>query len=158
MSDTIDGRIQAPVRGNPNRISWDRYFMEIAQVVAKRATCDRKHVGCVIADPDNHIIATGYNGSIRGAAHCDDVGHQMEDGHCVRTVHSEANAISQAAQQGVSLKRATLYVTASPCWGCFKLIANSGIRKIVYGELYRDESIKESALAAGIDLLHLPLS
>ena len=74
------------------RVSWDQYFMNIAREVSTRSTCDRKHVGAVIVR-DKMILATGYNGSIRGLPHCDDVGHDMEDGHCVRTVHAEANAI-----------------------------------------------------------------
>ncbi|HEY4158364.1 MAG TPA: dCMP deaminase family protein, partial [Polyangiaceae bacterium] len=105
------------------RASWDEYFMAIARVVATRSTCDRKHVGAVIVR-DKMILTTGYNGSIRGLPHCDDEGHMMEDGHCVRTVHAEANAIVQAARNGVRLDRADIYVTASPCFGCFKLVAN----------------------------------
>ena len=108
------------------RASWDEYFMAIARVVATRSTCDRKHVGAVIVR-DKMILATGYNGSIRGLDHCDDEGHLMEDGHCVRTVHAEANAIVQAARNGVRIEGADIYVTASPCLGCFKLIANAGL-------------------------------
>ena len=107
--------------------------------MATRSTCDRKHVGAVIVR-DKMILATGYNGSIRGLAHCDDEGHLM-DGHCVRTVHAEANAIVQAARNGVRIDGASIYVTASPCFACFKLIANAGIVRIVFGEFYRDERI-----------------
>src|SRR5262249_5404100 len=74
----------------PERASWDEYFMNIAREVATRSTCDRKHVGAVLVR-DKSILATGYNGSIRGLPHCDEVGCLMEDGHCVRTVHAEAN-------------------------------------------------------------------
>ena len=126
------------------RDSWDVYLMEIARVVATRSTCDRKHVGAVVAK-DKFVVATGYNGSIAGLDHCDDVGHLMEDGHCVRTVHAEANAIAQAARHGKAVEGAGIYVTASPCWACFRLIANAGIRRIVYGEFYRDERIFEAA-------------
>ncbi len=133
------------------RKDWDRYFMEIALVVATRATCDRKHVGAVIVR-ERTILSTGYNGSIRGMAHCDEVGHMMEDGHCVRTIHAEANSILQAAKNGVNIDGATIYTTASPCWPCFKLIANAGVRRIVYGELYRDTRIFEVAREIGIDL------
>src|SRR6185436_16740161 len=124
------------------RASWDEYFMAIGQQVATRSTCDRKHVGAVIVR-DRMILTTGYNGSIRGLAHCDDEGHLMEDGHCVRTTHAEANAIVQAARNGVSVDAAGIYVTASPCFGCFKLIANAGLSRIVFGEFYRDERIFE---------------
>ena len=97
------------------RSDWDRYFMEIARVVASRATCDRKHVGAVIVR-DRTILSTGYNGSIRGLPHCDEVGHMMEAGHCVATIHAEANAILQAAKNGVAIDKADIYITASPCW------------------------------------------
>ena len=134
------------------RASWDEYFMSIAREVATRSTCDRKHVGAVIVR-DRSILATGYNGSIRGLPHCDEEGHLMEDGHCVRTVHAEANAIVQAARNGVRIDGAGIYVTASPCWGCFRLIANAGINRIIFGELYRDPKIHDYAKAAGIELV-----
>ena len=134
-----------------SRADWDNYFMEIAEVVASRATCDRKHVGAVIVR-DKTILSTGYNGSIRGLPHCREAGHMMEDGHCVRTIHAEANAIIQAAKNGVAIDGATIYTTSSPCWPCFKIITNAGIRRIVYGEFYRDDRIFELAEALGIDL------
>ena len=138
------------------RASWDEYFMAIACVVATRSTCDRKHVGAVIVR-EKMILTTGYNGSIRGLSHCDDDGHMMEDGHCVRTVHAEANAIVQAARNGVRLDNADIYVTASPCFGCYKLIANSGLTRIVFGEFYRDSRIFELSEKLGIKLDHLPI-
>jgi dCMP deaminase len=137
------------------RADWDDYFMSIAAQVATRSTCDRKHVGAVIVR-DKMIQATGYNGSLRGIEHCDDVGHLMEDGHCVRTVHAEANAIVQAARNGVRTEGASIYVTASPCFACFKLIANAGIGRIVFGEFYRDERIFSFSERIGIVLSHLP--
>ncbi|MCC7536109.1 MAG: cytidine/deoxycytidylate deaminase family protein [Deltaproteobacteria bacterium] len=137
-----------------DRASWDRYFMDIATVVATRATCDRKHVGAVIVR-DKTILSTGYNGSIRGLPHCDEVGHMMEDGHCVRTTHAEANAIVQAARNGVGIDGAGIYVSASPCWGCFRLIANAGIRRICYGEFYRDRRIFDFSRDLGIELVHI---
>ncbi|MCA9630521.1 MAG: dCMP deaminase family protein [Myxococcales bacterium] len=138
------------------RVGWDQYFMEIARQVATRSTCSRKHVGAVIVR-DKMLLATGYNGSIRGLDHCDDAGHMMEDGHCVRTVHAEANAIVQAARNGVGIDDAHIYVTASPCFGCFKLIANSGIRRICFGEFYRDERIFTLSNQLGIVLEHIKL-
>jgi dCMP deaminase len=137
------------------RASWDQYFMNIAQVVATRSTCPRKYVGAVIVR-NRTILSTGYNGSIRGMPHCSDVGHMMEDGHCVATIHAEAHAIIQAARNGVTIAGADVYVTASPCWNCFKQIANAGVRRIVYGEFYRDARIFDVASHLGIELLHLP--
>lgn len=140
--------------GSAARVSWDEYFMNIARQVATRATCDRKHVGAVIVR-DKTILSTGYNGSIRGLPHCSDAGHLMEDGHCVRTVHAEANAICQAARNGVRIEGADIYTTASPCWSCFRLIANSSIRRICYGEFYRDRRSIEIAAELGIELVDL---
>jgi dCMP deaminase len=139
-----------------NRATWDLYFMQIARQVASRATCDRKHVGAVITRAKN-ILATGYNGSIGGLGHCDEEGHMMEEGHCVRTIHAEANAIIQAAKNGVRIEGGSIYVTASPCWGCFKMIANAGLMKIVYGEFYRDQRIFEFAQRLGIELVKVDL-
>jgi dCMP deaminase len=141
----------------PERASWDQYFMRIAREVATRATCDRKRVGALIARGKN-ILATGYNGSIGGLGHCDEEGHLLEDGHCVRTIHAEANAIIQAAKNGVRIEGGTVYVTASPCWGCFKMIANAGLVRIVYGEFYRDERIFEFAQRLGIELFKIDVS
>ena len=128
--------------------------MNIARVVSSRSTCDRKFVGAVIVR-DKSILATGYNGSIRGLPHCDEEGHLMEDGHCVRTVHAEANAIVQAARNGARIDGAAIYVTASPCWGCFRLIANGGINRIAFGEFYRDPRIFEFANRLGIELVDM---
>jgi dCMP deaminase len=133
------------------RVSWDEYFMNIAREVATRSTCSRKHVGSVIVR-DKTILSTGYNGSVRGLPHCDDEDHMMEDGHCVRTIHAEANAIIQAAKNGTSIEGAWIYVTASPCWPCFKMIANAGLRRIAFHEFYRDERIFEFSKALGIEL------
>jgi dCMP deaminase len=139
------------------RLPWDQYFMTVARVVASRSTCDRKHVGAVIVR-ERTILSTGYNGSIRGMPHCDDVGHLIENGHCVATIHAEANAIVQAARNGVRIEGAEIYITASPCWSCFKMIANAGIVAIFYGEFYRDERIFSVAEQLGIRLVHVELT
>jgi dCMP deaminase len=138
------------------RASWDEYFMRIALQAATRSTCDRKHVGAVIVR-DKTVLSTGYNGSIRGMPHCDDVGHMMENDHCVATVHAEANAIIQAARHGTAIDNADIYITASPCWNCFKLIANSGIRRIFYLEFYRDEKILTVSKETEIELKQVVL-
>jgi dCMP deaminase len=130
--------------------------MNLAVQAAARSTCPRKTVGAVIVR-DKAILATGYNGSLRGLPHCTEVGCLLENDHCVRTVHAEANAILQAAKHGVRIEGADIYVTASPCWNCFKLIANAGICRILYGEFYRDQRIIEFAAQAGIELVFLGL-
>ena len=129
--------------------------MNIARVVSSRSTCERKFVGAVIVR-DRTILSTGYNGSIRGVPHCTEVGHMMEDGHCVATIHAEVNAILQAAKNGVRIDEASVYVTASPCWNCFKAITNAGILRVVYGEFYRDDRIFEVAKQIGVELTLLP--
>ena len=134
------------------RVDWHTYFMNIARQVSTRSTCPRKHVGAVIVR-DKTILSTGYNGSIRGLPHCDDADHMMEDGHCVRTIHAEANAIIQAAKNGTRIEGAIIYVTASPCWSCFKMIANAGVVRIGYGEFYRDQRIFDIAERLGIELI-----
>ncbi len=136
------------------RADWDEYFMRIAVEVSGRSTCDRKHVGAVIVR-DRNILSTGYNGSIAGLDHCDDVGHMMEDGHCIATIHAEANAIIQAAKNGVNINGGSIYTTASPCWNCFKLIVNAGLKKISFGEFYRDERVFDVARRLGIELIDL---
>ena len=136
------------------RPSWDQYFMEVASTVAKRATCDRGRSGCVIAR-DKQILVTGYVGSPRGLAHCDDIGHLMkkvyhEDGritqHCMRTVHAEQNAICQAARLGISLEGATIYCRMTPCRTCAMLIINCGIKRVVCERKYHDNLESEEML------------
>ena len=138
----------------PKRKSWDQYFLDIAKQVATRGTCDRKHVGAVIVR-NQTILSTGYNGSIQETEHCDEIGHLMEDGHCIRTIHAEQNAIIQAARNGTSINNSSIYITCSPCFICFKMIANSGIKQILFGEFYRDEKIFEIAAQIGIGLIDL---
>src|SRR5438270_9830208 len=136
------------------RADWNQYFISIANQAATRSTCPRKHVVAVIVH-DRTVLSTGYNGSLREMPHCEEVGCVMEDGHCVTTVHAEANAILQAAKNGVAIDGSEMYTTASPCWNCFKLMANAGIKRIYFGEFYRDERSREVARQIGIDLVDL---
>lgn len=148
---------------NPSYIrpTWDEYFMEIANTVAKRATCDRGRSGCVIAR-DKQILVTGYVGSPRGLPHCDDVGHLMKSmlhendritQHCMRTVHAEQNAICQAARLGIPLENATLYCRMTPCRTCAMLIINCGIIRVVSERKYHDAAESEKMfMEAGIQL------
>ncbi len=149
-----------------SRADWDDYFMQIAVMVATRATCDRKHVGAVIV-VNKTIISTGYNGSPKGMPHCDDVGHEMKDmggrQSCVRTVHGEANALAQAAKTGASVDGGTLYTTASPCYDCLKLIINAGIVRVVCKEFYSSRygmsaEMEAFAKAAGVELVLPPVA
>ncbi len=143
------------------RPSWDEYFMEVADAISKRATCDRGRSGCVVAK-DRQILVTGYVGSPQGLPHCDEVGHQLkklihEDGHttqhCVRTVHAEQNAVCQAAKRGISIDGATLYCRMTPCRTCAMLLINCGIRRVVCERRYHAGAESERLFSeAGIRL------
>jgi len=125
--------------------------MEIAKAVATRATCDRLMVGAVVVK-DNRILTTGYNGSLPGTPHCDEVGHLLKDGHCVRTIHAEMNAVLQAARFGISLAGATCYCTFKPCLACLKSMLGAGIVRIIYGEIYGNQKsyFGEEEVLAGL--------
>lgn len=116
--------------------------MQLAQVAATRATCDRRHVGCVLVK-DRRVISTGYNASIAGEPHCDDVGHLISGGACIRALHAEENAIASAAKHGISVERSTAYVTHLPCWNCFRLLANAGIQTIMFNEFKLNDMTPE---------------
>lgn len=143
-----------PKRG-ATRPPWDQYFMKLARVVAERGTCNRKQVGCVIVARDKTVLATGYNGSLKGTPHCDDAGHLIVDNHCVRTVHAETNAVSQAARRGTSLGGSIAYVTCAPCPNCFKVLVSAGVERVVFGEPYRNERLFDEATEAGIQVEEL---
>ncbi len=133
------------------RISWDEYFMNMAELASRRSTCLRRQVGAVIVK-DNQVLATGYNGAPKGTPNCCDLNECLreklhipsgERHELCRAVHAENNAITQCAVNGVSCKGGTLYVTASPCNMCIKQIINAGIVRIVAKELYPDEMSKD---------------
>jgi len=124
------------------RPSWDELFMMLAEVVSTRSTCDRgpeqrfrehRGTGAVIVSYDNRQVAIGYNGSPPGAAHCDDVGHKLVDGHCVATIHAEENAILNAT---FNLNGCRLYSTTLPCFDCCKRIVSVGINEVIFQHRY----------------------
>jgi dCMP deaminase len=135
--------------------------MMILDAVASRGTCLRNKCGCVIVR-DNVLLSTGYNGAPSGAPQCDEVGCLMEevkhgDGHvsmhCRRTVHAEANAILQAAKNGVEIKQGTLYCGMTPCRDCAMLIVNSGIKQVVVKKDYHESAeTKKMFKDAGVNL------
>lgn len=142
MTDTI-----VPSKRHVERQSWDHYFMSLASTVATRSTCERAEVGAVLVN-NHRIIATGYNGSIAGDPHCDTAGHLIRDGHCIRTIHAEMNAILQSAQNGVTTANATVYVTYFPCLNCTKSLLQAGIKRVVYKYDYHNDPYAESLFAA----------
>jgi dCMP deaminase len=143
MSDTAEPKHIRP--------SWDDYFMGIALQVARRSTCDRARVGAIIVK-DRRILTTGYNGSPAGLPHCDEIGHLILAGHCVRTLHAEQNAIIQAALHGVGVAGSTMYVTHQPCLTCAKMIINAGIRRVVFAGHYPDANAVTFLEEAGVTL------
>ena len=142
------------------RPSWDEYFMAIAHVVATRSNCSRRQVAAVIVK-DNRIISTGYNGTPRGIKNCNEggcrrcnsdipSGKNLDECLCS---HAEENSITQAAYHGISVKGATLYTTFTPCLMCAKMIINSGIAKVVYGDLYTNDNGAALLAQAGIPMI-----
>ena len=120
-----------------DRINWGEYFMSIAFLAASRSSCHRLHVGCVLVK-NTHIISMGYNGFLAGVPHTSIVRNNHEQA----TVHAEQNAISDAARRGVSVDNATAYITHYPCINCAKILAASGIKKIVYHSDYKNDEIE----------------
>lgn len=120
-----------------NRLSWDQYFMAQSHLLANRSTCTRLTVGASIVR-DKRIIAGGYNGSISGGVHCIDEGCYVIDGHCVRTIHAEMNALLQCAKFGVPTQDAEIYVTHFPCLQCCKAIIQAGIKTVYYAADYKN--------------------
>jgi len=148
------------------RKTWDEYFIDILHSTQERATCDRGRSAALLVK-DNHILSTGYVGSPAGIDHCSEVGHEFidsyeknDDGeielrkHCVRTVHAEQNAISQAAKFGISVDGSTLYCTMFPCYTCAKMLVNVGIARVI-AEYDYQSSEKSKKL---FDTLNIPYS
>ncbi|GAW99413.1 ComE operon protein 2 [Secundilactobacillus mixtipabuli] len=120
------------------RIPWDQYFMMQSVLLASRSTCNRLSVGATIVR-DRRIIAGGYNGSVSGDVHCIDEGCYLVDGHCLRTIHAEMNAILQCAKFGEATDGAEIYVTDFPCLQCTKMLLQAGITKISYLHNYHND-------------------
>jgi dCMP deaminase len=128
--------IRAVLSAHPERIHWDEYFMSLALLISSRSPSERLKVGSVIVR-DNRVISSGYNGFPAGAPHTS----IMLDGHEINTIHSEQNAISDAAKRGVAIDGSTIYITHFPCIHCAKYIISSGIRSIIYLDDYRNSDI-----------------
>ena len=127
------------------RISWDEYFMAQSHLLSLRSTCSRLSVGATIVK-DKRIVSGGYNGSIKGDEHCIDVGCKVVEGHCVRSIHAEINAILQCSKFGVGTEGATIYVTHFPCLNCTKSIIQAGIKEICYANDYRNNEYAQELL------------
>ena len=144
---------------NPKKLSWDKYFMKQAAVVAEKSTCLRHHVGAVVVK-DKRVITTDYNGAVRGVKNClelDCLRNELKipsgtRHEICRAVHAEQNAIIQGAYHGVSVKDGTMYCTHTPCMICAKIIVNAGIKEIVSYQDYPDENSKKLFEEVGINL------
>ncbi|ADI03033.1 MAG TPA: cytidine deaminase [Syntrophothermus lipocalidus] len=145
------------------RPSWDDYFLELTQVVAKRSTCLRRHVGALLVK-DERIIATGYNGAPQGLRHCLEAGCLREEKgipsgvryELCRGVHAEQNAIINAARYGVSTLDSVLYCTDQPCILCARMLINAGIKKVIHQGDFRDEVALQFLEEAGIEVVKVP--
>lgn len=127
--------------------------MAVARIVATRSTCDRLDAGAVLVK-NNRIISTGYNGSPPGLPHCDDIGHLLEEGHCVRTIHGEHNSILQAATiPGASTEGSTMYTKYSPCIHCAKYVIAAGVKRVVVGKVYRNSQAIDYLKEAGLEVV-----
>ncbi|MCD6273578.1 MAG: cytidine/deoxycytidylate deaminase family protein [Deltaproteobacteria bacterium] len=145
-----------------DRPSWEKYFMDIAFLVAKRSTCLRRSVGAVLVK-NKRILATGYNGAPSGIRHCSETGclrdslnvPSGEKHELCRGIHAEQNSIIQAAFHGVSIKGATLFCTNLPCSICAKMIINAGITRIYFHDGYADVMSEEMLKEAGVEVIRV---
>lgn len=161
LQSSLKSNGTAPVH-ELSRPSWDEYFLDIAGLISRRATCRRRSVGAVLVK-DKRILATGYNGAPTGLRHCLDLGCLREQKkipsgerhELCRGLHAEQNAIIQAALHGVSVKEATLYCTNYPCVICAKMIINAGIAKVIYRDGYSDQLSQEMLQEAEVEVHQL---
>ncbi|MGJ5672973.1 MAG: deoxycytidylate deaminase [Nostochopsis sp.] len=148
-----------PACDSYQRPTWDEYFLMLAKLAATRSTCLAFPVGAVIVK-NKQVLATGYNGSPSGSAHCTAQGYCYPDlSSCdasktlpSRAVHAEANAIAQAAKHGISTQGASIYVTLEPCLSCLKLIISAGIKEVFYETLFNvgDALVRDSFVKEGL--------
>lgn len=149
MSNLPSGRTQA-------RPSWDEYFLKLAMLASERATCPRMHCGCVLVK-NNRVLATGYNGSLPGLPHCEEIGCLIENDHCIRTNHAEMNALVQAATQSNNLDGATAYITNMSCTTCAKALIAAGVKRIVVFTDFHDTRATEFYRDCGVKIDKLPM-
>lgn len=138
---------------NKKQVLLDKRYLQMAKIWAENSYCKRRKVGALIVK-DKMIISDGYNGTPSGFE------NQCEDENNVTypyVLHAEANAITKVAKSTNNSEGATLYVTTSPCLECSKLIIQSGIKRVVFSDLYHNSDGIQLLQRAGIEVLHLPL-
>jgi len=138
------------------RPSWDEYFLKLAMLASERATCPRMHCGCILVK-DRFVLATGYNGSLPGQPHCEDVGCLVVDNHCVRTNHAEINALTQAAIHGVNIKGSTAYITNMSCTTCAKALIAAGIKRVIVFSDFHDTLATQFYTDSDVEIAKLPM-
>ena len=138
------------------RPEWDEYFLKLAMLASERSTCPRMHCGCVLVK-DRFVLATGYNGSIPGQPHCEDVGCLVVDNHCVRTNHAEINALVQAAVHGISIKGSDAYITNMSCTTCAKALIAAGIKRVIVFSDFHDTLATEFYTNSGVEIVKLKM-
>jgi len=138
------------------RPSWDEYFLKLAMLASERSTCSRMHCGCIFVK-DRFVLATGYNGSLPGQPHCEDVGCLIVDNHCVRTNHAEINALTQAANHGANIKEATAYITNMSCTTCAKALIAAGIKRVVVFSDFHDTLATKFYTESNVEIVKLDM-
>ncbi|MEK7503735.1 MAG: deaminase [Patescibacteria group bacterium] len=146
MENSIDSKNKRP--------SWDEFWFTLALFYSTRGTCDRLKAACLLVDKNNRLVGAGYNGSLPGHPHCDEVGHLMVEGHCLRTLHAEVNAIMHSMDD---LDGATAYVLGTPCIDCVKKLLSKNVKKILFTRDYDNkdkggEYIFELAKTSGTEM------
>ncbi len=141
---------------NNNRPNWDQYFLKLAMLASERSTCPRMHCGCVLVR-DRFVLATGYNGSLPGQPHCDDVGCLVVENHCVRTNHAEINALVQAARHGINITESTAYITNMSCTTCAKALIAAGIKRVVVFSDFHDTLATQFYTENKVEIVKLPM-
>lgn len=131
---TINERLNPSIR-RTNRLEFDEAMMMSAVGISHRATCTRLAVGCILT-ANRHVVATGFNGAVKGEKHCLEVGCMLHEGHCIACVHAEANACMRCQWAD------TAYLTSSPCINCFKMMRQKGVERFLYWKVYRDPALE----------------
>ncbi|MFB9325523.1 cytidine/deoxycytidylate deaminase family protein [Paenibacillus aurantiacus] len=140
---------------DPARKDWDTYFMDIAYMVSTRSRCSRRHVGALLVQ-GKKLLGTAYNGAPMGVADCSEAGCMIVEEYelklvegveqvtkkqrCIRTIHAEQNLLLFTDR--IDREGSTVYVTDQPCWTCANMLANSGVKEIVYHRSYPKDSEK----------------
>ena len=150
MSDLMEGR---NMESGAKQTALDKRYLRMAEIWAENSYCQRRKVGAIIVK-NSMIISDGFNGTPSGFENvCEDEENGLTKPY---VLHAEANAITKVARSNNSSAGATLYITASPCVECSKLIIQAGIRRVVFHDLYRITDGIDLLKRAGVEVVHIP--